>query len=263
MQLQLRDQLAIIFGAASGIGRAIAEAFSGEEARCVLIDRDPQVISVGESLAGSTARVIDVTDYAAIEALAADLAHQQAAMHVVFAAGIGSGKVGMPFWNLSARDWPRVLEVNLQGAVNVAHAFGPKLAEQQQGTMLMLSSVAGQIGSPTDPPYSASKAALINFAQVAAKDLAPYSVRVNVISPGMVETPLNHAIWEAWNQAQPPGQQRVFEAWAEEKIHRIAPLGRWQTAEEIAALAVFLASDYARNITGQTLNVDGGQVMHS
>jgi NAD(P)-dependent dehydrogenase (short-subunit alcohol dehydrogenase family) len=155
-----------------------------------------------------------------------------------------------------------MLEVNVVGAVNVAHVFAPVLARACSGTMLFLSSVAGQIGSQTDPPYSASKAALINFTQCAARDLAPYGVRVNALCPGMVETALNRTVWEAWSRRQPEGERQTYEEWAGEKIRRLVPLGRWQTPEDIAAMAVFLASSRAANVTGQTINVDGGYVMH-
>jgi NAD(P)-dependent dehydrogenase (short-subunit alcohol dehydrogenase family) len=128
--------------------------------------------------------------------------------------------------------------------------------------MLFLASVAGQIGSQTDPPYSASKAALINFTQCAARDLAPYGVRVNALCPGMVETTLNRSVWEAWSRRQPESERQTYEEWAGEKIRRLVPLVRWQTPEDIAAMVVFLASPRAANITGQTLNVDGGYVMH-
>jgi NAD(P)-dependent dehydrogenase (short-subunit alcohol dehydrogenase family) len=80
--------------------------------------------------------------------------------------------------------------------------------------------------------------------------------------PGMVKTALNRSVWEAWNNQQDEPDKMEYEHWAVDKIRRVAPLGRWQTAEEVAALAVFLASPRANNITGQTLNVDGGQVMH-
>jgi NAD(P)-dependent dehydrogenase (short-subunit alcohol dehydrogenase family) len=202
----------------------------------------------------------DVCDYAAVRAFAEGFG---AVDHVVFCVGVGSGKFGFPFWNLEPSDWARVLEINLIGAVNVAHAFAPKLIERGAGSMLFLVSVAGQIGSQTDPPYSAAKAGLINFTQCAAKDLAAYGVRVNALSPGMVRTNLNEAVWAA-AQARLPEAERVdYAVWAEEKIRKVSPLGRWQMPEEYAAMACFLASDQARNITGQTLNVDGGQVMHS
>ena len=99
--------------------------------------------------------------------------------------------------------------------------------------------------------------------QVAAKDFAPYSVRVNALSPGMVKTTVNQTVWQAWHDAQPAEQRLTYEQWAADKLKRVLPLGRWQTPEEIAAMAVFLASPRCCNVTGQTVNVDGGQIMHS
>ena len=141
------------------------------------------------------------------------------------------------------------------------HACAPKLldGDTNRKSVALIASVAGQIGSQTDPPYSAAKAALINFSQAAAKDFAPYGVRVNAISPGMVRTELNHGVYEANRDSE----DESYEEWGEKKVKLVSPLGRWQEASEIAAAAVYLASDFARNITGQTINVDGGQVMHS
>jgi 2-hydroxycyclohexanecarboxyl-CoA dehydrogenase len=128
--------------------------------------------------------------------------------------------------------------------------------------MVFIASVAGQIGSQTDPPYSASKAANINFAQCLAKDLAPHNVRVNIVNPGMVKTPLNRRVWQSWNDQQPSDQRRSYEEWAGDKVRAVVPLGRWQAAENVADMVVFLSSARASQVTGQTINVDGGQVMH-
>jgi NAD(P)-dependent dehydrogenase (short-subunit alcohol dehydrogenase family) len=205
----------------------------------------------------------DVTDYAAMQAAAGRVkAHFGRMDHVVFAAAVGSGKFGFPYWCLEPSDWPRVLHVNVVGGANVAHAFAPALIEAKSGTVLFLASVAGQIGSQTDPPYSASKAAVINFMQCCAKDLAPFGVRANALCPGMVKTELNHAVWAAWAARQGPQERQSYEEWAGDKIRRLVPLGRWQDPEDIAAMAVFLASPRAKSVTGQTINVDGGQVMH-
>ncbi len=268
MQLQLANHTAVVAGGARGIGRAIATAFAAEQANVALIDLDPETPDVALALGRDhgvrvTAHVLDVTDSAALARTAAEIATTFGRVdHVVHAAAIGSGKFGFPFWKLQAADWDRVLRVNVGGAAQLAHAFAPALVAGRSGTLLFLASVAGQIGSQTDPPYSASKAAVINFAQCAARDLAPYNVRVNTICPGMVRTKLNQAVWEAWNREQPEGQRQSYEDWSREKIQRLVPLGRWQEPEDIAAMAVFLASAKARNITGQTINVDGGYVMH-
>jgi NAD(P)-dependent dehydrogenase (short-subunit alcohol dehydrogenase family) len=266
MDLKLEDDVAVVLGGARGLGLAIAEAFASEAASVVLVDRDPEVAQAAARVSGSREAiglVADVTKSSQIEDAANRVREQMGRVdHVVFAAGIGSGKFGFPFWNLDPADWENVLRVNLLGGMHVAHAFAPRMAEARRGTMLFISSVAGQIGSQTDPPYSASKAGLINFAQCAAKDLAPFGVRVNTLCPGMVKTALNRSVFEAWAARTPEPKPPSYEEWAAEKIAKLVPLGRWQEVEDIAAMAVFLASPRAGNVTGQTINVDGGYVMH-
>jgi NAD(P)-dependent dehydrogenase (short-subunit alcohol dehydrogenase family) len=268
MDLQLMGNTAVVVGAARGIGRAIAHAFAEEGADVAVIDRDAEVAATAAAVAAAcgvtaTALVGDATDADAMVKAAQQILGERGRIdHVVFAVAIGSGKFGFPFWNLAPADWLPVLEVNIVGAVNVLHAFAPALVERRSGSVLLIASVAGQIGSQTDPPYSASKAAVINFAQCAAKDLAPHNVRVNALCPGMVQTTLNRSVWEAWARQQPADQCLSYEEWAGDKVRRVVPLGRWQEPEDVAAMAVFLASPRAKNVTGQTINVDGGFVMH-
>ena len=173
--------------------------------------------------------MVDVSDLTAVEAAVRET---EAALgpisHLVHAAAVGSGKFGFPFSNLKPDDWPRVLNINVMGMVHVAHAMAPGMIARKAGTMVFVGSIAGQIGSQTDPPYSASKAANINFAQCLAKDLAPHNVRVNVVNPGMVQTPLNRRVWQAWSDQQAPDQRRTYDDWAAEKIRAVTPLGRWQ-----------------------------------
>ena len=256
MQMNLEGQKVAVIGAAHGIGRAIAESFAAEQCRVSVFDRDASTSPLPSAHANITG---DVTRYEEVRAFADGIGDVD---HVVFSVGAGSGKFGFPFWNLEPADWARVLEINLIGAVNVAHAFAPKLIARGNGSMLFLVSVAGQMGSQTDPPYSAAKAGLINFTQCAAKDLAPHGIRANALSPGMVKTDLNQSVWKAGQTNLPPSERQDYAVWAEEKIRKVSPLGRWQTPAEFAAMAVFLASDHAKNITGQTINIDGGQVMH-
>ncbi len=269
MNLNLGGQVAVVIGGARGIGAAIVWEFEREGCAVAILDAAPEVREMAAALPGldrgaSLGLPVDATDYAAVQSAAARIeAEIGVCDHLVYAAGLGSGKLGFPFWNLEPSDWERVLRVNLIGAVNAAHAFAPAMSRRGVGTLLFLASVAGQIGSQTDPPYSAAKAGLINFAQCAARDLAPFGVCVNTICPGMVQTDLNQSVWRAWNDRQPETDRLSYEAWGEDKVRRVAPLGRWQQPQEIAALAVYLASPHARNITGQTLNVDGGQVMHA
>jgi 2-hydroxycyclohexanecarboxyl-CoA dehydrogenase len=268
MQLHLENQIAVVVGGASGIGLAIAKEFAREGCRVAIVDRSEQTAAQAKSLSDELRGAVvgiraDVTDYSAVQTAASRVTSELgAASHVVYAAGMGSGKFGFPFWNLQPSDWDRVYQVNLLGAVHVAHAFAPTFVEHKCGTMLFISSVAGQIGSQTDPPYSAAKAALINFAMVAAKDFAPYGVRVNTICPGMVQTPLNRSVWQSWNDKQPADKQLTYDEWGLAKVRQMCPLGCWQSPEQIAAYIVFLASDRAATVTGQTINIDGGWVMH-
>lgn len=269
MNLQLSNDTAVVTGGASGIGRAIARLFAANGSSVVLVDRDPRVKETAAEIDSEhDGRVVpmtsDVADFSAMQKVA-EFTKQTFGTcdHVICAAGMGSGKFGFPFWNLEPADWNNVLQVNLIGTVNAIHALVPTMVEAKKGTILVVSSVAGQNGSQTDPPYSAAKAAVINFAQCAAKDLAPFDVRVNTICPGMIKTPLNQSVWQAWNRRQPDSAKKSYEDWAAEKIENIVPLNRWQDPEDVAAMAVFLASPLAKNITGQTINVDGGQVMHS
>jgi len=207
---------------------------------------------------------VDVSDFRDVEAaVGATEAVLGPIVHLVHAAAVGSGKFGFPFTNLAPDDWRRVLDVNVMGMVHVAQAIAPGMIARREGTMVFVASVAGQIGSQTDPPYSASKAANINFAQCLARDVAAHNVRVNIVNPGMVRTPLNRRVWQAWSDLQPPDQRRSYEDWAGDKVRAVAPLGRWQQPEDVADMVAFLSSGRAAQVTGQTINVDGGQVMHS
>jgi len=268
MDLHLRNHVAVVTGGASGIGRAIALGFAAEGCRVAIWDASADTAKIASQLAGEhgatfVGRTVDVTQFDSIAAALDEVRSTLGPVdHLVHAAAIGSGKFGFPFTNLSPADWPRVLEVNIMGMTNVAHVVTPYMVERRAGTLTFIASVAGQIGSPTDPPYSASKAANINFAQCMAKDLAKHNVRVNTVCPGMVQTPLNRRVWQGWHDAQPPELQKSYEDWAGEKVRAIVPLGRWQKPEDIADMVVFLSSDRATEVTGQTINVDGGFVMH-
>jgi len=268
MDLKLENHVAVVTGGASGIGRAVAEGFSSEGVRVSLWDLSENVTQQAEKIQQTfdcsvTGCRVDITNNNEVKsALDQTVSKLGPIDHLVHAAAIGSGKFGFPFTNLEPEDWKKLLDVNVMGMVHVAHAVTPGMVERQSGTMIFISSVAGQIGSQTDPPYSASKAANINFAQCMAKDLAEHGIRVNSLCPGMVQTPLNKSVWQAWNDQQPAEKKRSYEDWADEKIRNIVPLGKWQRPEDIANMAVFLSSERATHVTGQTINVDGGFVMH-
>jgi 2-hydroxycyclohexanecarboxyl-CoA dehydrogenase len=264
MELGLERSVAVITGGASGIGLACARGLMAEGCRIVLWDQSGKTVEVAQALGDAAMGLhVDVCDFAAVQEAVRQVESAWGPIgHVVHAAATGSGKFGYPFSNLEPADWPRVLQVNMMGMVHVAHAVTPGMMQRKAGTLVFLASVAGQIGSQTDPPYSASKAANINFAQCLAKDLAPHGIRVNTVNPGMVRTPLNQRVWQAWNEQQPLEKQRSYEDWAGEKVRAVAPLARWQEPEDVADMVTFLSSARSRQVTGQTINVDGGQVMH-
>ena len=268
MDLQLSGAVAVVTGGASGIGLATATLLAEEGAAVAVWDLGDAASAAADQIrrespaAAVTACSVDVTDADAI-CDAWQTTEQQLGPvdRLVHAAAIGSGRFGFPYTRLQPDDWRPVLETNVMGMVHVAHAAGPAMQQRQRGSMVFVASVAGQFGSQTDPPYSASKAANINFAQCMARDLAPYGVRVNSVCPGMVRTPLNRSVWQAWYDAQPADARQTYEQWADDKVRRVVPLARWQTPEDVATMIVFLCSDRASEITGQTINVDGGFVM--
>jgi len=241
MDLGLSGHPVVVIGGSPGIGPACARQFAAEGARVAIWDVRPPDANTANGTTHET--TIDTTHDTADTALPAfdyqqvDISRladlQQACertiaalgpvQHVVNAAAVGSGKLGFPFTSLQPADWQRVIEVNVLGLTNVAHVLTPKLVAAGRGTFVMIASVAGQIGSPTDPPYSASKAANINFAQVMARDLAEHGIRVNTVCPGMVRTPLNRAVWQSWNERPSVEQQHSYGAWAEPKMAQLVP----------------------------------------
>ncbi len=261
MDLGITGLVAVVTGGASGIGAATADLLRQEGARPILWDIHPP--DKDSCVIDLPLETVDVCDIVQLQN-AWDRTESNCGPIdiVVHCAAIGSGHFGFPYTNVPVAAWQRVLQVNILGMTHIAHVAGPAMSRRRSGSMVFLSSVAGQMGSPTDPPYSASKAANINFAQCMAKDLAPWNVRVNSVCPGMVQTPLNQSVWRSWNERQPEDQKRSWEDWADDKIRKVIPLSRWQKAEDIAAMIVFLCSAKASEITGQTINVDGGCVMH-
>ncbi len=259
MDLGISGKVAVVTGGASGIGAATVRMLAEEGCRVAVWDLAANAVVVG----AESIQTVDVTSLTAVESAWRTTEEQLGPIDIlVHAAAIGSGHFGFPYTRVPVTAWERVLRVNILGMTHVAHVAGPAMQSRGKGAMVFLSSVAGQMGSQTDPPYSASKAANINFAQCMAKDLAASGVRVNSVCPGMVKTPLNESVWKSWNDQQPADQQLSYDEWAIAKIKQVVPLCRWQQPEDIAAMIVFLCSARASEVTGQTINVDGGCVMH-
>ena len=240
---------ALITGAASGIGAACASLLAEQgAARLVLIDRDAVNLEA-LNLPCTCERVVgDVGEEALWAALEPRLAPLDLA---VINAGVASGA---PIAELDFAEWRRVLSVNLDGAFLALRAAMRALSDG--GAAVLTSSVSGMRAEPGTAAYGASKAALIQLAKVAAKEGAPRGVRVNAIAPGGVDTPI-------WDQT-PFFQDLVAEhrgdrdAALDAMAKMATPLGRYASAEEVAAQVGFLLSDAAATITGAVLVSDGG-----
>ncbi|MBT0571073.1 glucose 1-dehydrogenase [Curvibacter sp. CHRR-16] len=243
----LHDRLALITGAASGIGQAIALAYAQAGARVVITDRDASACS--DTLAQVQALggqgwvfALDVTDNEAVVRLAAQVQAQVGAVSILVnnAGVILREGLDSPQAHAAVR---QVMDVNVLGVFNVMHAFLPAL-RATRGTVVNISSGASFHGQPNAVGYSASKAAVRLLSQSMVADLAASGIRVNVIAPGVIETPMTAA-----TRANPERLQRF--------MARI-PAGRLGFPMEVAQAAVFLASDMASYINGVTLPVDGG-----
>ena len=186
---------------------------------------------------------MDVTDLAAVtDALRRTAEALGPVDHLVHAAAVGSGKFGFPFTNLTPDDWPRVLNVNVLGMANVAHAVAPGLVERQ-ARHDGVHRVGGRADRVADrPAVLGVEGGEHQLRQVLARDLAPHGVRVNTVCPGMVRTPMNEAVWKAWHDRQPPESRKSYDDWAAREDPGAIPLGRWQRPEDVADMVVFLSA---------------------
>ena len=245
---RLDGKRCIVTGAASGIGRASALLFALEGARvlavdCALADLEAAMAPAGASV---TPMAGDAGDEAAVEAVVDRCVKDLGGVDVVFAnAGISGGRV--PLLEQSVELWQEVLRVNLIGPwLAIKHA-APVMIRQGGGSIVCTASVGGLRANAGGSPYAASKAGVISLVQTAANALAGTKVRVNAICPGLIETGMTKPLFDA-------ARARGTEA----RIGQLNPLLRFGRPEEIAAMALFLASDDASYVNGQALAVDGG-----
>jgi 2-hydroxycyclohexanecarboxyl-CoA dehydrogenase len=258
--IDLTGRVAIVTGAGGGIGEAIARALNSAGAAVALADVDAQRL---EQLGDVGLAVpLELTDETSVGNGVAHVRETLGEIDVlVNNAAVASTTMGMPFTNQSPPDWERVLRVNVIGTFLMSKAVSEHMVSRSRGAIVNIASVSGRTGLQTDPAYSASKAATINFTQVMARDLAVHGIRVNAVAPGMVFTPFYRAQHARAAAEDPLVANMSAEEYFDDKARRLIPLGRGQEAADIADAVTFLASDLARNITGQTLNVDGGLVM--
>ncbi|WP_271079568.1 SDR family NAD(P)-dependent oxidoreductase [Aurantiacibacter sp. MUD61] len=248
---QLSGKIACITGAASGIGRASALLFASEGAKVVAFDRSSDVSSTVEAIKDAGGQALGMSGDAASEddiaALVAQAREAFGGLHIFFAnAGItGTARGG--YFDSNAANWMEVLRVNLVGPFCAVKHAAPAIEASGGGAIVCTASVAGLRSGAGPAPYSASKAGVINLVQTAAQQLAGTGVRINGICPGLIETGMTAPLYE---NARAKG--------VEDQIGLLNPLGRGGEPEEIARVALFLASDAASYLHGQSIPVDGG-----
>jgi NAD(P)-dependent dehydrogenase (short-subunit alcohol dehydrogenase family) len=248
---RLQRKVAIVTGAASGIGRASAERFAAEGAAVLLadlrVDACAEVVAAIHARGGrAEACGVDVSDDASVGAMVAQAVATFGGLDVLFNnAGVGHY---VPFDQLDPEAWDRILSVNLKGVfLGCRHAV-PEIRRRGGGAILNTASLSGIRAQAQNEAYCASKAGVIQFSRSLAKELAAEGIRVNCLCPGAVDTPLLRRFSGAG--------ERIDEEIA--ALGRRSPLGRVARPEEIAAAALFLVSDEASFITGVALPVDGG-----
>ena len=241
-----------ITAGASGIGRAYAEAFLAQGAQVAICDRDPAAVA---AFAGAHSDAIaveaDVTEEADV-ADALNFAKAAFGGFDVICANAGTGGPAGPLETLAVNDWRACVDVNLTGAFLTAKHAIPTLKAQRSGLILFTTSTAGQWGYPNRSPYAAAKWALVGLTKTLAMELGPSGIRVNAVAPGSVKGDRMERVLAMESKAK--GVEP--EALRADYVKGVS-MKTWVSADDIANMATFLASDAARRISGQIIAVDG------
>ncbi|HEX5091243.1 MAG TPA: SDR family oxidoreductase [Burkholderiales bacterium] len=228
----LKGKTAIVTGGAAGIGAAIVERFKAEGTKVVVFD-----------LQGSPK--VDITDYDAVKKAV------EAAGPVDILVNNAGWDMFRPFLQTDPAFWQKILAINLVGPMNVLHCVLPGMVARGGGKVVSIASDAGRVGSSGEAPYSACKGGIIAMTKTLARELAGKGVRLNCVCPGLTETGMLESFMQG---AGNPDKLR-------QAYTRAVPIGRLGKPEDIAGAVLFLASDDAEFITGQTISVSGGLTM--
>lgn len=248
MNIDLTGRRALITGGSRGIGLAIAQAYAQAGADVAICARSQAALDVARDQLLQTGRRIsvracDVSDPVAIKAWVEQAADDLGGVDILVNNASGFGRTD------DEEGWALSIQVDLMSAVRACHAAMPFI-EKQGGSILHISSISGLKASVRTPPYGAIKAALIEYTQTQALAHAAKKIRVNCIAPGSIF--FEGGTWDVAQKNNPALYQRILET---------IPSGRYGTPQEVAQVATFLVSDLASWVTGQTLAVDGGQVL--
>jgi 3-oxoacyl-[acyl-carrier protein] reductase len=247
--MHLKDKVAIVTGAAQGIGAAVARAFAREGAHVAIVDLAvDRAEAVAAEVRGSGGNAIgigcNVAQRAEVDAMAAAV-HSRFGRVDILVNNAGIIRPAM-LHKMTAAQWHEVLAVHLTGSFNCLQAVASGMMERRYGRIVNVTSAAGVLGTIGQINYSAAKAGILGLTMSAAKELAKHGITVNAIAPGAA-TPMTETI-------------RTDERFKEKYLDRI-PLGRWAEPEEIAPVFVFFASDASAYVTGQVLAADGGMTI--
>ncbi len=245
--MRLRGRIALVTGAGRGIGQAIALGFAREGARVAVADIDPRTAAATARRIGrarALALHMDVADAASIATGFAAIERRWGRLDI--AVTNAAIEPLAPFLELSEETWDRIIDVNLKGTFLVAQAAARRMARRRRGVIITLSSVNAEVARPESAAYAASKGGVRQLTKAMAIALAPHGIRVNAIGPGTVVTGLTRHLLRkrAWRDA----------------VSMRTPMQRVADPDEIAEVAVFLASDSSSYMTGSTVYVDGGRL---
>lgn len=245
----LTGKVALVTGAARGIGRVIAEKLAGEGATVIVNyagskEKAEEVVGLIRAAGGDAQAVqCDVSDFEACGVLARAVLEQYGRLDIlVNNAGITRDGLIM---RMSEQDYDAVLNTNLKGAFNMIHHFSRSFLKQRSGRIINISSVSGVLGNAGQANYSASKAGLIGLTKSVARELASRGICVNAVAPGFIETDMTGSMPDS----------------ARENLKNMIPMGHIGRPEDVAAAVAFLADDAAAYITGQVICVDGGMAI--